>query len=392
MASENQGSAFISYSRVNKEFATKLAMGLRSAGYPIWFDLMDIPTGARWDDTVEKALRECSIFMIILTPASIASENVKDEIGYAIDHGKRILPVLLENCEVPLRLRRFQYVDFTAKSFEDGFKSARELLGGLVEQASVVAAGGNSNIETPIVSKPITSNLKNEKVRSSSAKAGRKNVISKGLIIGIITVIALAILGISYGLVKKLVSPIVTDTQTPNIIHTVTNTITAINPITETPAIADDGPIALDPTDAIRLYDNKTAMRLLGIARQQIGTIENYQNIPVTLNELSPVWIGYNWCATDKDTLSNVLKFVKSSASINGQPIPEGKFAVAYQTNAASVGDPLIECALIFFVLDNWTSGEHLINVDFSLTETVFNGAANQEPSSNVFGYIITIP
>jgi hypothetical protein len=185
---------------------------------------------------------------------------------------------------------------------------------------------------------------------------------------------------------------IVTDTQTPIPAYSVTDTNVAVNPVTEAPVVTNDGPIVLDSVDATRLYDNKTAIRLLGIARQQIGTIENYQSIPVTLSELSPVWIGYNWCATDKDSLSNVLKFVKTSASINGQPVPQDKFAIAYQANVASAGDPLVECALIYFVLDNWTSGEHLINVDFSLTETVFNGAANQEPSSNIFGYIITIP
>ena len=137
MTPDKQRRAFISYSRTNKDFAVKLTRGLRSAGYPVWFDQFDIPTGSRWDDEVEKALRECSIFMIILTPASISSENVKDEIGYAIDHGKRILPVLLESCDVPLRLRRFQYVDFTSKSFEEGFESAKELLGDLVDETSV---------------------------------------------------------------------------------------------------------------------------------------------------------------------------------------------------------------------------------------------------------------
>jgi hypothetical protein len=76
---------------------------------------VDIPTGSRWDDEVERALEACEIFMVILTPASSKSDNVKDEIGYAIDTGKRILPILLENAKVPLRLRRFQYVDFTKK-------------------------------------------------------------------------------------------------------------------------------------------------------------------------------------------------------------------------------------------------------------------------------------
>jgi len=119
---------FISYSRKDKEFALKFARELKSAGYLVWLDQLDIPTGARWDDAVERALRECEIFLIILTTASISSENVKDEIGYAIDHGKRIVPVLLEECEIPLRLRRFQYVDFSEMKFGEGIKRAEQLL------------------------------------------------------------------------------------------------------------------------------------------------------------------------------------------------------------------------------------------------------------------------
>jgi hypothetical protein len=135
MENEKQRYAFISYSTINKEFTTNLVKGLKSGGYPVWFDLLDMPADSRRDDEVGKALRECSIFMIILAPESMASENVKDEIGYAIDHGKHILPVLLEACDVPLRLRHFQHVDFTTQSFDEGLESTKELLGRLVEEA-----------------------------------------------------------------------------------------------------------------------------------------------------------------------------------------------------------------------------------------------------------------
>lgn len=202
MANEEQRRAFISYSRINKEFTTKLVKGLRSGGYPVWFDLMDIPTGSRWDDEVEKALRECSIFMIILTPASIASENVKDEIGYAIDHGKRILPVLLEECDVPLRLRRFQYVDFTTKSFEEGFESAKELLGDLIQEVSVPVSATTFMAETPVESKP-----KPVKAQSASAapvkKMDAESTISKKpafnvrtAVIAIVGILVVAVVGI----------------------------------------------------------------------------------------------------------------------------------------------------------------------------------------------------
>lgn len=137
MASDKQRKTFLSYSRLNKEFAVRLAKELKSEGFDVWLDQLDIPAGARWDREVEKALRESEIFMIILTPSSVDSENVLDEIGYAIDNGKRFLPVLLEKCDVPLRLRRFQYVDFTNKDFDDGVESAKELLRSLIAQPTI---------------------------------------------------------------------------------------------------------------------------------------------------------------------------------------------------------------------------------------------------------------
>ncbi len=137
MPPEKQRLTFISYSRVNKDFALKLAKELKAAGFNIWLDQLDIPAGARWDDALEDALEECKIFMVILTPASISSENVKDEIGYAIDHNKRILPILLENAKIPLRLRRFQYVDFTSKSYEEGVEGAKQLLQNLVDTPTI---------------------------------------------------------------------------------------------------------------------------------------------------------------------------------------------------------------------------------------------------------------
>jgi hypothetical protein len=144
MATEKQRLTFISYSRGDKEFALALAKELRSSGFLIWLDQLDIPTGARWDDEVEKALMESEIFMVILTPKSIASNNVKDEIGFAIDSNKRILPVLLENANVPFRLRRFQYVDFTHISYNEGIELAKQLLRKLLNEPT----GPNQAIPT----------------------------------------------------------------------------------------------------------------------------------------------------------------------------------------------------------------------------------------------------
>src|SRR5215470_8027265 len=104
---------FISYSREDGEFALKIATDLRAAGVNVWLDQLDIPPGARWDRAIEDALDTSGRFLVILSPHSAGSENVQDEIGLAFDKNKPIIPILSVPCDVPMRLRRLQHIDFT---------------------------------------------------------------------------------------------------------------------------------------------------------------------------------------------------------------------------------------------------------------------------------------
>ncbi|MGE5463686.1 MAG: SUMF1/EgtB/PvdO family nonheme iron enzyme, partial [Syntrophothermus sp.] len=131
-------STFISYSRVNSAFVVRLARDLKSAGFDVWLDQLDIPKGARWDDEIEKAVERATTFMIVLAPESMESQNVKDELSYAIDSGKQILPVVIKPCKVPLRLRRFQYVDFTDKPYKDSLADIKHLLSNTMQLAKPV--------------------------------------------------------------------------------------------------------------------------------------------------------------------------------------------------------------------------------------------------------------
>lgn len=119
---------FISYSRDNSSFVVRLAKDLKKAGFEVWLDQLDIPKGARWDDEIEAAVERSSIFMVVLAPESMESQNVKDELSYAIDAGKHILPVVIKPCKIPLRLRRFQNVDFTDRPYKESLAEIKELL------------------------------------------------------------------------------------------------------------------------------------------------------------------------------------------------------------------------------------------------------------------------
>lgn len=104
---------FFSYSRDDSEFVLSLAKELRQAGADIWLDQLDIKPGSRWDSSIEQALASSKTLLVILSKSSVESNNVMDEVSYALEEKKMVVPVLLEPCDIPFRLKRLQYANFT---------------------------------------------------------------------------------------------------------------------------------------------------------------------------------------------------------------------------------------------------------------------------------------
>ena len=119
--------AFVSYSRDDLDFVLRLCQDLRQAGAAIWLDKLDITPGEEWDLAVERGLAECGRMLVVLSPRSVASQNVLDEVGFALTKKKVVVPVLFQDCEIPYRLSRLQYVD--VRSNYEG--ALRELLSAL---------------------------------------------------------------------------------------------------------------------------------------------------------------------------------------------------------------------------------------------------------------------
>ena len=135
--------AFLSYCREDSDFALRLAGDLKAAGASVWLDQLDILPGQRWDRAVEDALTNCPRLVVILSPASISSANVMDEVSFALEEQKTVIPVIYQDCTVPFRLRRVQHSDFR----QDYARGLQELLRTLTPeafQASQSAAAGNA--------------------------------------------------------------------------------------------------------------------------------------------------------------------------------------------------------------------------------------------------------
>jgi hypothetical protein len=121
--------SFISYSRADADIVLRLCQDLRAAGISIWLDKLDIRPGEDWDESIARGMAECGRMVIVLSPTSVASDNVLDEVGYALSKKKQIIPILLQDCEVPYRLSRMQYIDFR-NSYDDGFKLLAQTMQG----------------------------------------------------------------------------------------------------------------------------------------------------------------------------------------------------------------------------------------------------------------------
>jgi len=133
----DSSAAFVSYSRADSEFALRLVEDLKAAGANIWLDRLALDAGKPWDIEIQEALVACSCILVILSPASVNSANVLDEVSFALKKQKTVIPVLHLDCEIPFRLDRLQHVDFRTDHAR-GLKTLLKALG--VGQLGAVAA------------------------------------------------------------------------------------------------------------------------------------------------------------------------------------------------------------------------------------------------------------
>ena len=85
---------FISYSRKDQTYARKLADDLRKRGFEPWMDDR-IDFGDRWWRTIDRKIRTCAAFVVVMTPDSEESEWVEREVQLALREVKPIFPLLL---------------------------------------------------------------------------------------------------------------------------------------------------------------------------------------------------------------------------------------------------------------------------------------------------------
>ncbi|MGH9853070.1 MAG: NACHT domain-containing protein, partial [Blastocatellia bacterium] len=107
---------FISYARPDQAVAKKVEAFLTAAGVRVFLDIKSIPPGANWNQTIEKALRECQRMVLLLSPDSMPEreperKEVEREWFYFDQERKPIYPLFIRDCKLNSRFVGINYID-----------------------------------------------------------------------------------------------------------------------------------------------------------------------------------------------------------------------------------------------------------------------------------------
>jgi len=147
--SEFKYDVFVNYSHRDSEWVNGwLVPRLEEAGLSVWIDVQELQLGGRLVDGLERAITQSRIILIVLTPGYLSSQwaDFENTLVKALDPAKRqrrVIPLMLKPCELPLRLRTLTYIDFTQPDQIDSQHS--RLLSGIAtreEPARTVPSAG----------------------------------------------------------------------------------------------------------------------------------------------------------------------------------------------------------------------------------------------------------
>lgn len=106
---------FISYSRVDADFARKLNDALQEIGKTTWFDQESIASGEDFKQEIYRGIESSDNFVFIISPKSINSPYCADEVQYAQKLNKRIIPILYREVlsnQLHPALAKVQWINF----------------------------------------------------------------------------------------------------------------------------------------------------------------------------------------------------------------------------------------------------------------------------------------
>jgi hypothetical protein len=97
---------FVSYAHDDEQRILPILEQLRASGIQTWRDAEAIRPGKQYDEVIAQAIMGCRLFVVFISHASTKSSFVNDEVNFALNEKKTIIPLLIDpDVQLPPRLR-----------------------------------------------------------------------------------------------------------------------------------------------------------------------------------------------------------------------------------------------------------------------------------------------
>ena len=145
---ESEKQVFISYSWYDSELAVKLADSLSLYAIPVFLDRREIKVGDSIPERVFEGLESATHVIYLISRRSLESRWVKEELAVAkvrqlSQQGCKILPVLVEDVELPSGLSHIRYADLRnwdlKEAYLDGLREILAAIGVLLNSSATSA-------------------------------------------------------------------------------------------------------------------------------------------------------------------------------------------------------------------------------------------------------------
>ncbi len=127
----NYNNIFISYAKEDISYAENLYDFLHSKSYIPWLDKKKLNVGQNWEFHIQDALHKADFIILLLSTKSVSKRGyVQREFRkaleyceYKLDSDIFVIPLKIDNCDVPMNMQKFQWIDYDNNAFNQIEKS-----------------------------------------------------------------------------------------------------------------------------------------------------------------------------------------------------------------------------------------------------------------------------
>jgi TIR domain len=121
------------YSTIDEQFATNLSSDLQKRGVKVWIGRFELLPGDSLFFKIGEGIAQSQVFIIVLSPRSVASRWCQMELANAIAlererDGVFVIPALYESCEIPTLIKDKVYGDMRSDKYDASLARIVEMI------------------------------------------------------------------------------------------------------------------------------------------------------------------------------------------------------------------------------------------------------------------------